>query len=76
MPGGAMQPEFVEKEAFHVMGLQSSAPFENDDFETVWTDCLACHEAVRAYSADGVRFGRSPGHGEQGLTIHRQGYRL
>lgn len=64
--GEKMQPEFVERDAFHVMGFQSRAPFEDDDFETIWRDYTAYHDAVSAGSRDGAHYGVCFGEGPGG----------
>ncbi len=53
----ARGPQFVSRPAFRVMGLESRDAFANDDFDSVWQQYMAYHDAISPHSTDGAHYG-------------------
>ena len=45
-----MEPTFVDREAFTVMGIQERFTPETEDFEGIWKRYMAHHKAIEALS--------------------------
>jgi predicted transcriptional regulator YdeE len=45
-----MEPQFVERDAFTVMGVQERFTPETEDFEGIWKRYMAHHKAIEALS--------------------------
>ncbi|MGD8239986.1 MAG: GyrI-like domain-containing protein [Armatimonadota bacterium] len=58
-----MEPRIVEKDAFTVIGVESTEAHETDDFETPWNDFMSHHGEVKPHSTDGAYYGVSYGEG-------------
>ena len=61
-----MEPKFVDREAFSVMGVQVHSMPDKVDFGTFWENEYMPHDAaIRAFSTDGAYYGVwFPHHGD------------
>jgi predicted transcriptional regulator YdeE len=52
-----MEPQFVERDAFVAMGVQSPEPQETDDFGPIWQEFETRQREIEAHSIDGAFYG-------------------
>jgi predicted transcriptional regulator YdeE len=52
-----VQPKFIDRNAFTVMGLQESFTPETEDFEGIWKRFMRYHDQIRPHSTDGAYYG-------------------
>ena len=52
-----MEPTFVDRHAFTVMGVQERFTPETEDFEGIWKRYMAYHDQVGPLSTDGAHYG-------------------
>jgi AraC family transcriptional regulator len=52
-----MEPKFVDRDAFTVMGVQERFTPETEDFEGIWKRYMAFHERIAPLSTDGAHYG-------------------
>jgi predicted transcriptional regulator YdeE len=52
-----MEPQFVERDALVVMGVQSREPYQTDDFGPIWQEFETHHREIEAHSTDGAFYG-------------------
>ena len=68
-----MQPTFLDREAFTVMGVQERFTPETEDFEGIWKRYMAHHDQVHPLSADGSHYGVCFGSDEEGAMDYVAG---
>ena len=52
-----MEPTFVDREAFTVMGLQERFTPDTEDFEGIWKRFMAFHDQIQPHSTDQAYYG-------------------
>ena len=52
-----MEPTFVDRKAFTVMGVQERFTQETEDFEGIWKRYMAYHDQIHPLSTDGAHYG-------------------
>ncbi len=52
-----MEPRFIHKGPFHLLGLQQRFSPDNEDFQGIWKRFMKYHNQIQGLSTDGAYYG-------------------